>query len=145
MTRKRFPTKPQLMARAVARCATDVFFMAWALERYRSAEGWDEQQLAAYLECTAEQLTRLALCRRPLASSERFVRDVQAIAAYTGANPFRLAELLRAVEALNAFAVDRPVAAPEQGLLAAARDRQEGEHTDSPPVPPAPAVESDQT
>ncbi len=107
------------MARAVARFAADEFFVAWALERYRIAEGLDEEQLASFLECPPEHLARLAMCRRPLSGSPRFVQEVQAIAAYVGSNPFQLAALLRRVETTEALAA----AAPAAGFFAAARDR----------------------
>lgn len=107
------------MARAVARFAADEFFMAWALERYRAAEGLDEEQLASFLECPSEQLARLALCRRPLSSSPRFTQEVQAIAAYAAASPFQLAALLRRVETTEEIAA----AAPAAAFFAAARDR----------------------
>lgn len=132
------------MARAVARFAADEFFVAWALERYRAAEGLDEEQLASFLECPPEQLARLALCRRPLTSSPRFAQEVQSIAAYAGANPFRVAALLRRVETTEALAAAAPVAA----FFAAARDRapaeqaaEQPEAQEQPGAGPAPEPE----
>lgn len=124
------------MARAVARFTADEFFVAWALERYRTAEGLKEEQLASFLECPPEHLARLAMCRRPLGSSPRFAQEVQAIAASAGANPFRLAALLRRVETIEQSAA----AAPAAGVFAAARDRAPAEQAAQQPAEQQPSA-----
>jgi hypothetical protein len=123
------------MARAVARFTADEFFVAWALERYRTAEGLEEEQLASFLECPPEHLARLAMCRRPLGGSPRFSQEVQAIAAYVGANPFRLAALLRRVETTEQIAA----VAPAPGFFAAARDRAPAEQAAEQPAAQQPS------
>lgn len=76
--------------------------MSSLMQLYREQEGMNDQQLAAFLECEAEALPRLALCRRPRQAPD-FRGDIEAIAAHTGANPTRLAGLVRAAEGLQAL------------------------------------------
>jgi hypothetical protein len=76
--------------------------MSSLMQLYREQEGMNDQQLAAFLECEAEALPRLALCRRPRQAPD-FRGDIEAIAAHTGANPNRLAGLVRAAESLQAL------------------------------------------
>jgi hypothetical protein len=91
--------------------------MAWVLARYRELERLDDDRLAAFLGIDRPALDRLALCGRP--RPELFAADVQDIAAHVGADPLRLANLIRQVEALQALA--RAPATGDLGVFAAAR------------------------
>jgi hypothetical protein len=117
------PTDPALTARltrrAAERAAERPTFMAWVLARYRDAEGVDDDQLAHFLGITREALDQLALCGRP--RQDLFKEDVAAIAERFGADPHRLTNLIRQVDALGAFA--RAPAAGSLGVMAAARGR----------------------
>ncbi len=110
--------------RALQRAAADSFFLASALEAYRSLNGLDDADLASYLGCSTEDMTRLAFCRRPVADAMTFRREVEQIAAYAFIRAERLAELLREVDSLEMLgrsATTRP------GFLMAARDRVDEE------------------
>jgi hypothetical protein len=95
--------------------------MSSLMQRYREQEGMDDQQLAAFLECEAEALPRLALCRRPRPAPD-FRGDIETIAAHTGANPNRLARLVRASESLEALRQGQEAAPSSNSMLMAARD-----------------------
>lgn len=113
------------LQQATELAAEDLFFLASALEAYRSFNGLDDAALAAHLGCSLEDLPRLALCRRPIGDPMTFRREVEQIAAYASVRAQRLAELLREVETLEALqAAERSGAtASGQGLLMAAEDR----------------------
>lgn len=94
-------TQPSL-GRLASLAAGRPSLMSSLMQLYREQEGMNDQQLAAFLECEAEALPRLALCRRPRQAPD-FRGDIEAIAAHTGANPTRLAGLVRAAEGLQAL------------------------------------------
>ena len=68
----------------------DNFFLGWALNEYKKNHNVNEEKLALWLECSPENLNRLALCRFPNDESECFHRDVQQIADYASCNLDRL-------------------------------------------------------
>jgi hypothetical protein len=106
--------------------------MASVLFRYQTSERMDDQSLAALLLISPQQLTRLALCKRPTPSLS-FAEQVQHLAAFSGAEAGRLAGIIRQVDALAALQVTPAMNASEVqsditnlrqvGWLAAARDR----------------------
>jgi hypothetical protein len=83
----------------------------------------DEAGLAGFLGCDVHDLALLALCRRPAEDAGAFRGDVAHLAARFGLNEGRLAEIVRAVEAAEAFMAAGT--APSVGL--AASDRADGE------------------
>jgi hypothetical protein len=93
------------------------------MQLYREREGMDDEDLAAFLECDIEALPRLALCRRPR-QAPGFRGDIEAIAAHTGANATRLAQLVRAAEAVEALGAreGKGYRAGPTSMLMAARD-----------------------
>ena len=124
------------LGRLASRAASRPSLMSSLMQLYREQEGMNDQELAAFLECEAESLPRLALCRRPRPAPD-FRGDVEAVAAHTGANPNRLARLVRAAESREALRQGHQAsAAPtSNSLLMAARDYEEptaGED-DAPP------------
>ncbi len=123
MAQKTPPDRP--LERAVRRAAADPFFLASALEAYRSRTGMDESELASFLGTTREGLRRMALCRRPRGEGAGFRSDVERIAAYAGASARALAQLLREVEWWEAV---EAASAGEQAAgraILAAREREE--------------------
>ena len=123
------PSLSRLASLAAARPS----LMSSLMQLYREQQGMDDEQLAAFLECDAGVLPRLALCRRPRQAPD-FRGDIEAIAAHTGTNPISLARLVRAAEALEALAEGR--GSGLASTLIAARDHDdegEGEEDNTPP------------
>jgi hypothetical protein len=116
--------------RAVERAGRLPFFVAGALRAYQTGHGLCDAELARFLGCPLEALPGLALCRRPDTEGEGFRAEVERIAAYAGADPFRLAQLFCDVATAEALSGARPAAG--QGFLMAARERP----PDEPPTPP---------
>lgn len=122
----------KVVRRALQRAAADSFFLASALEAYRSLNGLDDGGLIGYLGCSREDLTRLAFCRRPATDAMTFREEVEQIAAYGLVRAETLGELLREVESLEALqAAGGGVTSSGRGLLMAARDRADEEKRDS--------------
>ena len=84
-----------LAARVLARVGDDPFFVGSALIAYQRCAGADLAGLAAFLGCTVEELTRLALARRPDPHSPRFRAELARIAARTRTKEDRLAAVLQ--------------------------------------------------
>lgn len=93
--------------------------MSSLMQLYREREGMDDEQLAAFLQCDTDALPRLALCRRPRQAPD-FRGDIEAIAARAGADPSRLARLVRAAEAQESLRGGS--GARQASMLLAARD-----------------------
>lgn len=86
------PDKQSTLFNKAARRAGDSrFFMSGVLRK----SGMDNASLASYLGYEIGSLARLALCRKPSPESEKFCLDVERIAEHTGADPARLASLIR--------------------------------------------------
>lgn len=119
---------PSLLRIAATKAASSQFFLAGQIERFRILRGLDEDGLAQFLQCSPEIVPKLALCRRPNPDSSGFRADVEAIAAAFALPPENLGRLIREVDALDALSQVRTkrIGAPE-GLLALARDKEEGE------------------
>jgi hypothetical protein len=96
--------------------------MSSLMKLYREREGMDDEQLAAFLECDPGALPRLALCRRPRQAPD-FRGDIEAIAAHTGADPSRLAKMVRAAEVHEALSAGGTAGGPS--ILMAARDHED--------------------
>ncbi|HEX8227732.1 MAG TPA: hypothetical protein VF826_00290 [Chloroflexia bacterium] len=96
--------------------------MSSLMKLYREREGMDDEHLAAFLECDTEALPRLALCRRPRQAPD-FRGDIEAIAAHTGANPGRLAKMVRAAEVHEALSGGGSTGG--SSMLMAARDHED--------------------
>jgi hypothetical protein len=114
--------------------------MSHALATHYRQDELDVVPLAEDLGISPDLLIRLALCRRPEATSEEFANQVREIADYTLTDEAQLAGLLRQVDALEKFAglegsapdlAFEPRPLPVTGVLAAARDRGEEDDGDS--------------
>lgn len=112
---------------AAQRAAQRSFFLASALHQYQDLHQLDEQGLARDLGCAAEDLPRLALCRRPVGTSATFLDDVEQLTRRFHLKDGRLLALIRQVEALEALQTHMARASQRESLLQAARDREEGQ------------------
>ncbi len=115
-------TSPELLRYAARRAEERPGFLAWVFAGYRGEEGLDDAGLARVLDMPIEQISAMALCLRPRA--DRFAEDVRAIAERFGANPARLATLIRQVEATQALR-EAVEATGWRQVAAAARDAEE--------------------
>jgi hypothetical protein len=98
----------------------DHLFVGWALLEYQESRGFDQGQMAAWLECSEEDFTKLALCRLPDDRREGFQRQLAQIAGYSQCNKGRLLLLIREVAALSTLRGKGTAGE----LLLAARDRK---------------------
>jgi hypothetical protein len=111
----------------------DPRFMAYVLAAYQRQEGLSDEGLAEALGTLPELITRLALCRRPVALAPQFAEQVRELADYTLTDEVRLAGILRQVDGLERLAAraattlegEAQVGLSPSGVLAAARDREE--------------------
>lgn len=108
------------LAGLARRVENDPFFVASVLREYAHGEGLTEADLAARLGIPEEDLDRLRLCRCPDPAAPDFRRDLERIAAHTGAQPGVLAQIIRQVASLNTLRQ----AEHADGGLRAARDRE---------------------
>src|SRR5688572_15320693 len=107
------------MARRFAdRLVDDPTAFAWVFARYRAAEGVDDLTLAAFLGVAPELLAQIEICATPRPGL--FREDITTVAERFGANPTRLAQVVRHVQALESL-YQAPMGG--HGLLAAARER----------------------
>jgi len=120
---------------AADKAARDKFFMSSALNSFVQGEKKNKAELAEYLEIGVEQLSRLALCRRPYSNEvATFRRDTTAIANRFEIKPATLANLLRRAETYEFNQNSVP-----SGYLMAARDYEdapEGEQEGKEKEPP---------
>ncbi len=117
------------LQRFAERARKDPFFLAGTLIAYQQSRGWDDQSLAAFLECEVSALHRLAACRTPSAAPPTFQDEVRAIAAFAGCSPEKLAIILREVMVVTTMRSEGETS--EQTYLMAARDRKSGRETDT--------------
>lgn len=110
------------LTRLASLATSRLSLMSSLMKLYREREGMDDEQLAAFLECDPGALPRLALCRRPRQAPD-FRGDIEAIAAHTGANPGRLAKMVRAAEVQEALSGGGTAGGPS--MLMAARDHED--------------------
>ncbi|GAC1463398.1 MAG: hypothetical protein PVS3B3_08970 [Ktedonobacteraceae bacterium] len=114
------------LIRAAQRALASPFFLAATLQDYQQANQLDNEALANLLGCHVDDLTRLALCRRPISEQQTFTHDIDHLAQRFHLHADQLAEIIRQVDALAAFRhqMISNQQATHQSLLAAARDRQ---------------------
>ena len=109
------------LADLAAKAAGDPFFLGFALAEYARAEGLTDDRLAARLGCPAESLTMLRLSRAPRPDPAGFRADVERVADRFGADPGKLASVVRQAEAVTRLREAGSVTA-EAGFFLAARD-----------------------
>ena len=97
MVAPRMTLYTELTTRALKRAQANPWTIAWALAHYRRQHHLREAALVAWLEVPPGHRAQLGLCCRPDVASPRFLPNVAAIAAVTGCNGERLAQLLAVV------------------------------------------------
>lgn len=102
------------------RVQSDRYFLASALADYAASEGFDEEDIAGFLNCSLDTLSLVALCRRPRPDVVLFQSDVNRIASRFSLDAQALAEVVRRSDALSTL----KQAPADTGLLLAARDRE---------------------
>jgi hypothetical protein len=95
------------------------------LDEYKALEGIDDAALCTQLQCTREQLQKLALCRRP--REDHYADDVTRIANHLSVDARGLAPVLRRVEVLGTLRRGARSAVATEATLLAARDRKPGD------------------
>jgi hypothetical protein len=111
--------RDKLMSVAVRTAATRPAFLGWVLAEYQKAESLDDAALAQYLQADAGIVSSLRLCLRP--RSDRFLQDIEQIAATFPCDSDALVAVVRHVEFLNA--ARGTSSATDAGRLMAARSR----------------------
>ena len=121
-----------LVQKAAEAATAQPMLLGWSLAPFREGEQLDQTGLAHWLGIETARLPWLYLCGKP--RPEAFQADVSAIAARFSIAPFRLASLLRQVEAL--IALQGRHRAIIDTTLAAARDYpiESDETLDSSPM-----------
>lgn len=110
------------LAHAAARAAHRQRFLAHVFALYLTIEEIDEGALAERLGCSESAYYRLALCRTP-ATDQAFAEQTRQIAAFSGASPVALAQVIRRVQAVEAL--QAAAANTDHATLLAAREREE--------------------
>ncbi|HEX9990569.1 MAG TPA: hypothetical protein VGE45_19090 [Chloroflexia bacterium] len=130
------PSGDELLSLAASRAANRPHLFASILARYAGLNNLDDAGLRAEIGCDARTLDRLRLCLRPDADPGAFTLDVQRIAESLGLNAAVLAQIVREVDATDAF-VRAPGQAPfsstPAGMLKAARDHDEAQSAPGDP------------
>ena len=114
-------TAPDWLGLAAQRSAERSFTLGSLLREYSQMERLSREELASRLSCDVDTVDWLSLCYQPL--PERFGEDVARIAERFQVDPARLAGIIRRAQAV--VAVRRSVPVEEDGLLLAARDRDQ--------------------
>jgi len=94
--------KKQILNEGAARAKSRSGFMGNALNAFASSERLTDGDIAKWLGCTADGLSKLALCLRPQSNQPAFRSLVEKLAAHCGADPLRIVQLLRKVESIAA-------------------------------------------
>jgi hypothetical protein len=89
----------KLVQQLAQRARLQETFAGYALSIYQQVERLSSEGLAAQLGCTLTGVEQLALCQRPTGQPDEYRAKVLAIAALVGADPDRLGQLFRAVDA----------------------------------------------
>ncbi|GIV59244.1 MAG: hypothetical protein KatS3mg043_0333 [Rhodothermaceae bacterium] len=110
------------LAHTVARAAHRQRFLAHVFARYLTIEEIDEGALAERLGCSEFGYYRLALCRTP-ATDQAFAEQIRQIAAFSGASPIVLAQIIRRVQAVESL--QEAASNTDRATLLAARERED--------------------
>jgi hypothetical protein len=112
---------PSWLSRAAAEAADHPWTFGAIVAAYCEIERCSAADVAARLDCTAETLMWISLCRRP--SRDEFAANVQSIAARFSVPAHELAAIVRRVDAIASLRSSEEFA---QHLIAA-RDRHDDE------------------
>lgn len=111
--------RDKLMTVAARAAATRPAFLGWVLAEYQKTEGLDDAALARHLRAEPGIVSSLRLCLRP--RSDRFLQDIEQIAAMFPCDGDVLVAVVRHVEFLNA--ARGTSGTNDAGRLMAARSR----------------------
>ncbi|MDQ2745352.1 MAG: hypothetical protein M3Z66_24055 [Chloroflexota bacterium] len=112
---------PDPIERMAQRATDDPFYVASAMAEYARSEGIPWRQVASLLGCSEEQLSQVALCRRPY--GDAIWNDLVRIAGRFALDAEALATMVRRADALTSLRGG----AGTTTMLQAARDREDGE------------------
>lgn len=105
-----------------SRASKDSAFLGHSLKLYQAANGLDAPALAKFLECDADTLPRIALCRHPAMTGPSGAAEIHRIADFASCNATQLLRLLREIAAVSALKT-ATARASGPAMLLAARDR----------------------
>lgn len=111
--------------RMAQRAMDDPFYLASAMAQYARSEGIPWRRLAGLLGCPEEQLSQVALCRRP--HGDAVWNDLVQIAGRFEVDVEALLNMVRRADALTSWRSG----AGTDAMLEAARDRVDGDRADS--------------
>jgi len=101
-------SQSESIARFVSRTKDDPSFIGYSLRAFAEAHKWEEAQVASFLGCTQESLSRLAMCCRPCAAEESYRQDLKQIALFVECDLLRLQQLLRETPGVMVVQEDTP-------------------------------------
>ena len=113
------------LTRAAQRAITSEYFLAGIIDEYQHAHHLDDGAIAGLLECDINDLPRLALCRSPAPNQNSFVHDIDRLAQRFRLRADQLAAIIRQVDTLRALRQQVTTNQSTQGMLRAARDRDD--------------------
>lgn len=114
------------------RLEADPFFLACPLKHYAESERLDDEQLARALQCSAETLVLVRLCRAP--EPTHFREDMEGIVKRFPVDSTALVQAVRQGQTLLHLAKK---SGGDRGTLLAARDRQEAKDATPPTGDPS--------
>jgi hypothetical protein len=110
------------IARFVLQTHEDAFFVGHSLHTFAQARNYSDAQLAAFLGCNIDSLSRAAMCRCPSYSDDSYDDHVRRIATLAGCDSSRLDQVLREAHGIAAL---RGIGTHfDNATLLAARDRE---------------------
>ena len=125
-------TKVELIRIAAERAASEPAFFAHVLREYCAMFGLNQRSLATKLGCKIDDVTRLALCRKPDFDAPKWHEELEKIAHFVHIDSQLLLQLLREVDTLTVMktlsATSTTYPGDQPGLLAAARSRKPRTH-----------------
>ncbi len=116
---------PDLIERMAQRAMDDPFYVASAMAEYARSEGIPWGQLAGLLGCSEDQMSQVALCRRPY--GDAIWNDLEQIAGRFTLDAEALLTMVRRADALTSLRGGSGTTT----MLQAARDRRDGEKAGS--------------
>lgn len=99
-------------------------FVGAALQAVAAANEASVSDIGSRIQCPAENLARLSLCKIPRESAEYFASDVKRISEFAGCNAAELANLVREYLVIAAMRKYNPEDSSHETLLMAARDKK---------------------
>jgi len=108
-------------------------FLGAALQAVAEASGASLSDMGSRIDCPAENLPRLSLCKIPRESVEHFASDVRKISEFVECSAAELANLIREYHAIAAMRKYDPEVSSHDTMLMAARDKKSDHDGDEGP------------